>query len=298
MAQISRPFQIALVALGLLVAVWFLALHGHSTSTSGSGSAPAAATPAPSAKAQAEKAAASSPEYHGSVPGLSGLTRAIDKAHGAVATSQQNAKQLEEKAAQASSGTAGAATGGTAATGKPAPRTASAPALHTSPTTVHKGATTVHTGASTVHTGASTVHTGASTVRTGATTVHKLATTVHNGSSAKGRPHLPGVQGPQRAVEAELKQGKIVLLLFWNPKGAEDAAVRNEVRALAAHGKKIAVHEALASQVATFGSITRGVQVEQTPTVLIINKRDRATALTGLTDAFSLEQAIAEARRS
>jgi hypothetical protein len=294
MAQLSRPFQIALAALGLLVAIWFLALHGHSTSTSGSGSAPAAATPAPSAKAQAEKAAASSPEYHGSVPGVSGLTRAIDKAHGAVATSQQNAKQLEEKATQASSGTAsaaGAATGGTSAAGKPVPRTASAPTLHTSPTTVHKGATAVHTGAG-------TVHTGASTVDIDATTLHKGATKVHKGSSAKGRPHVPAVQGPQRAIEAELKQGKIVLLLFWNPKGAEDAAVRNEVRALAAHGNKIAVHEALASQVATFGSITRGVQVEQTPTVLIINKRDRATALTGLTDAFSLEQAIAEARRS
>jgi hypothetical protein len=257
MAQLSRPFQIALAALGLLVAVWFLALHGHSTSTSGSASAPAAATPAPSAKAQAEKAAAPSPEYHGSVPGLSGLSRAIDKAHGAVAASQQNARQLEQKAAQASSGTAsaaGSATGGTRAA-----------------STTHKS--------------------GTSAVDRDATAVHKGATTVHKGSSAKGTPHLAGVQAPQSAVEAELKRGKIVVLLFWNPKGAEDAAVRNEVRALA-------VHQALASQVATFGSITRGVQVEQTPTVLIINKRDHATALTGLTDAFALEQAIAEARRS
>jgi hypothetical protein len=281
MAQLSRPFQIALAALGLLVAVWFLALHGHSTSTSGSASTPAAATP--SAQAQAQKAAAPSPIYHGSAPGVSGLTRAIDKAHGAVATSQQNAKQLEEKSAQASSVNApgaSTATGGTpaaAAGGKPASTAAGAQALHTS---------------------ATTVHTGASTVRTGASTVHKGPTTVHKGSSAKGTPHLPGVQGPQRAVEADLKQGKIVLLLFWNPKGADDAAVRKEVRTLAGHGKKLALHEALAGQVATFGSITRGVQVEQTPTILIINKRGRATALTGFTDAFSLEQAIAEARRS
>jgi hypothetical protein len=288
MAQLSRPFQIALAALGLLVAVWFLALHGHSTSTSGSAATPAAATP--SAQAQAQKAAAPSPIYHGSAPGVSGLTRAIDKAHGAVATSQQNAKQLEEKSAQASSVTApgaSTATGGTpaaAAGGKPASTAAGAQALHTSATAVHKGATTVHTGAS--------------TVRTGASTVHKGPTTVHRRSSAKGTPYLPGVQGPQRAVEADLKRGKIVLLLFWNPKGADDAAVRKEVRTLAGHGKKLALHEALAGQVATFGSITRGVQVEQTPTILIINKRGRATALTGFTDAFSLEQAIAEARRS
>ena len=91
MAQISRPFQIAALALVLFVAVWFVALHGHS-STSGSGSS-APSTPPHSAAAQAQKAAAPTPVYHGAAPGVSGLTRAIDKAHGAVATSQQNAKQ-------------------------------------------------------------------------------------------------------------------------------------------------------------------------------------------------------------
>ena len=272
MAQLSRPFQIALAALGLLVAVWFLALHGHSTSTSSS--TPSAATPAPSA--QAQKAGAPSPIYHGSAPGVEGLTRAVAKAHGAVATSQQNAKQLEEKSAQASSVTAPArssATGGTAAaSGKPAAATAA-------------GAQTLHTSAkSAVHKSASAVHKGASTA--------------HKGASVKAAKGLPGAQAPQLAVEAEIKQGKIVLLLFWNPKGADDAIVRNEVRALVGHAKKIALHVALANQVATFGTITRGVQVEQTPTILIINKRGRARALTGFTDVFSLEQAIAEARRS
>ena len=280
MAQLSRPFQIALAALGLLVAVWFLALHGHSTSTSSS--TPPAATPPPSAQAQAQKAAAPSPVYHGSAPGVEGLTRAVAKAHGAVATSQQNAKQLEEKSAQASSVTApapSAATGGTAATsGKAAASTAGAQTLHTS------AAPTVHRGASTVHKSASAVQKGTSTV--------------HQGASVKGAKGLLAVQAPQLAVEAELKQGKIVLLLFWNPKGADDAVVRNEVRALVGHGKKIALHVALANQVATFGTITRGVQVEQTPTILIINQRGHATALTGFTDVVSLEQAIAEARRS
>jgi hypothetical protein len=275
MAQLSRPFQIALAALGLLVAVWFLALHGHSTRTSGSGSAPTPTTPAPSAQAQAQQAGSPSPIYHGSAPGVSGLTRAIAKAHGAVAASQQNAKKIEQKSAQASgpsAPSASTATGGTpaaSAAAKRASTTAGAATLPKSAGAVHKG-TTVHTGASTAHTGA----------------------------SAKRTAPLPAVQAPQRAVEAQLKKGEIVLLLFWNPKGADDAAVRNEVRALAAHGNKLAVHEALGSQVATFGSITRGVKVEQTPTILIINKRGHATTLTGLTDAFSLEQAIDEARHS
>ena len=103
----------------------------------------------------------------------------------------------------------------------------------------------------------------------------------------------------QRTVEGELKGGKLVAILFWNPKGADDAAVRRELEAVGrALGGKLVVHQASASQVGSFGSITRAVQIYQTPTILIINKHGQATVLTGLTDAFSLEQAIEEARQS
>ena len=103
----------------------------------------------------------------------------------------------------------------------------------------------------------------------------------------------------QATVEGELKQGKLVTILFWNPKASVDVAVRREVEA-AGHtlGGKIAVHYARADQVGSFGSITRAVPVFQTPTIVIVNKRGQATTLTGLTDSFSLEQAIEEARHS
>src|SRR6478609_2271246 len=139
MAQISRPFQIALVAFGLLAAVWFFALRGHS-STSGSGSTATPPAP-PSAAAQAEKAAAPSPVYHGSAPGVNGLSRAVAKAHEAVATSQTNAKQLEQKSAQASSATPQAGNGGTAAAPTTsAGSTAGASASTTKSSSVHKSA--------------------------------------------------------------------------------------------------------------------------------------------------------------
>jgi hypothetical protein len=38
--------------------------------------------------------------------------------------------------------------------------------------------------------------------------------------------------------------------------------------------------------------------VAVTPTILIVNKSGQATELTGLQDAFSIEQAIDEARNS
>ena len=61
---------------------------------------------------------------------------------------------------------------------------------------------------------------------------------------------------------------------------------------------RVAVQEAPASQVASFGSITRTVRVTGTPTLLIINKHGRTTTLTGLTDAYSIDQAIDEARKT
>jgi hypothetical protein len=102
----------------------------------------------------------------------------------------------------------------------------------------------------------------------------------------------------QASVEAELKQGKIVAILFWNPKASVDQEVQRELRAVGhALGAKISVHEAQASQVGSFGSVTRAIQVNETPSILLVNKQGQTTTLTGLTDVFSIEQAIDEARK-
>jgi hypothetical protein len=127
MTQLSRPYQIALVTLALLVLVWFAALHGHKPSSGGgSGSSPAASSaPAtPSAAAEAKAAAAPTSVYHGAAPGVEGLTRAIDKAHGAVAQSQREAHRVETSEPSASS-TASA----------PASRTATSEPTHSAPVT-------------------------------------------------------------------------------------------------------------------------------------------------------------------
>jgi cytoskeletal protein RodZ len=116
MAQLSRPYQIALGAVVVLGLIWAVALRAHGSNPSEPApTSPAASTPAPastaksassatSAAAEAKAAAAPTPIYHGAAPGVEGLTRAIAKAHGAVATSQQNAQQLQSKSAEASQG--------------------------------------------------------------------------------------------------------------------------------------------------------------------------------------------------
>jgi hypothetical protein len=270
MAQLSRPYQIALVAMAFLALVWFVALRGHSASSSSTpvASAPVSTTPSTaesSAASEAKAAAAPTPVYHGAAPGVEGLTRAINRAHGAVATSQQNAKQLQEKSAQASSPTSTGGPSSASTTGSQS--TSSASVTSKSSATTSKGA-----------------------ART-APKPHKV--------TSHGIPPPPPPPAQQVAVESELKHGKVVLLLFWNPKGADDVAVRKELQAVGKSlGGKIAVHDALANQVGLFGSITQAIQVYQTPTILLVNKHGLTTTLTGFTDAFSIEQTVTEARHA
>lgn len=259
MTQLSRPYQIALLALGLLVVVWFVALRGHTaaTSTGGAGSSPAASAPAPTAASEAKAAAVPSHVYTGPVPGLTGLTRAIAKAHGAVANSQQNAKQVEAESAEASSA-------------------AHSTSTHTLPS---KTAAAKHSAVASkpaTHTGS-----GKSTSRTAVPKTHSSS------------PNM------QASVAAELKQGKVVTILFWNPKAAVDRAVQHELQTVGhALGAKIAVHDSNAGQVGSFGSITRTIQVNETPTILIVGNGGQTITLTGLTDVFSIEQAIGEAQKA
>ncbi len=250
MAQISRPFQIGLVAVVALAGVWLFALHGHSSSSSSESSAPPARPPA-SAAAQAKAAAAPTPVYHGSAPGVHGLSADVAKAHGAVATSQQNAKQLEQKSAQASSATPAQAKSTSAAT-----QAAPAGSVHKKTVIVHKHIST------------------ASGKTTSATLVH------------------------QRQVEGQLKAGDVAVVLFWDRNGSDDVAVHRAVMSLRGKQHKVAVTVATPGEVASFGAITRGVQVYGTPTVLVIGKARQATVITGFTSTFAIQQAIAEARHA
>jgi cytoskeletal protein RodZ len=249
MAQISRPFQIALAVVVLFAGVWLFALQGRFTSSSNGSSASSA--PASSAStsssasasrssatakpvAHAHAGGASSHIYHGSAPGLEGLTRDVSRAHEAVAK-------------------IGAS-----------PQTAAKPDTKTS--------TTVPSRA-----------------------VRRTSTAKR---AAAGAVTLTG----QHTVEAELKHGDVVLLLFWNPNGTDDVVVHRALQQVQHTARSprqpIAVQEASASQVASYGSVTRGVQVNATPTLFVINKKGQALVLSGVQDAFSIEQAISEARSS
>jgi hypothetical protein len=272
MAQISRPFQIVLVVFMVFACVWLFALQGHSTSTNGSASAPVVSattptSPPPVTKPAATKSAGapkapSSHIYHGPAPGVEGLTRDISRAHHAAAVSEGRTQRLEDKSAQVS--------------GEAAPSASASSPTHT------------HTSAATAP--VTKAATPASSKTPATSTVHK---------HASGSVSIPA---GQRTVEAELAKGDVVLLLFWNPAGTDDVAMHRAVQQVRKTDRgarrRLAVQEAPASQVASYGSVTRGVQVYATPTLFVINKHGHAIVLTGVQDAFSIEQTIAEVAQS
>jgi hypothetical protein len=85
-----------------------------------------------------------------------------------------------------------------------------------------------------------------------------------------------------------------VVLLFWNRRGSDDRAVRRAVRATARHHGHVVVKAAPVAQVARYGAITSGVQVLQSPTVLVIGPDRKARAVTGFTTKPELDQVVSD----
>ncbi|HEX2086189.1 MAG TPA: hypothetical protein VHF89_10940 [Solirubrobacteraceae bacterium] len=106
-------------------------------------------------------------------------------------------------------------------------------------------------------------------------------------------------KGPQAAkkVLTDVVRGKVAVLLFWDRRLTDDRAVHRAVTGLDRRGGKVAVHVAPIRNLAAYESITRGVPVVTSPTVLIIDRAGRARSVGGLTVPGELEELVGKALR-
>lgn len=262
---LSRPFQAIVAALALFVLVWFVALHRPGSTSTGSGSS-SGSSGGQASGAQSAAGATS----HAAAP-----TRSASAAH--AATTSHSAGGSHAKGAVAHTAIR-ARTMTHADHGRRTATTVPATAAHHSAAAAPKQHAARHAQRTAAHTGAA--------VRRTSPTTHRTSPTTQSGTS-----------GYAAATIADLAHGRTVLLLFWNPRASNDIAVHRQV-GIVAHklGHSVATFSARASQVGLFGSITREVQVYQTPTLLIVNPKRQVTTVTGLTDVYALEQTIREAR--
>lgn len=268
MAQLSRPYQVVLILVAVLALAWFAVLRSHvSTSSSGSsggGASSQASAAAPKAGAIERHESTPTRVYHGPAPGVEGLTKDVRRAHEAVGASEAQTHKLES-AGGSPSASSGASRGSQAASGVPS--TAAAAGSRT--------AAKPHSSSAT-HPASATRH--------------------HSTSSAPSTAPKGGDASRAFTVAKQLRQGKVVLLLFWNSHSFDDQAVHSQVQAASGALKgKVAADYAKPGEVSAFGTVTRDISVLQTPTLLVINRKGLTTTITGLTDAFAIEQAVREA---
>ena len=125
------------------------------------------------------------------------------------------------------------------------------------------------------------------------------ATSSGASSSSSNAVGSPAVAVPStdrsKPLLAELKQGKVVVLLFWNTRASDDRSVHAVLREVDRHGGKVAVHSASVNRVADYTAITSGVQVLGSPTALVINSKGQAKQITGFNDARAIDQAVGDA---
>jgi hypothetical protein len=279
MAQLSRTYQVVLILAAVLALAWFTVLRNQISNSSSSAPQTRTAQSTHSSSQGSAKASqagsisqdegASTRVYHGPVPGLQGLSKDINRAHQAVSSSDAQSRRLESSA------------GSTPTQSSTVPP--SAQSATSSPTTSHSNATR----------SAKSTHASSQSGSAASSASHLAA----GGRSSTAGAHPDRADLRAVTISKQLQQGKVVLLLFWNSKSFDGQAVHAQVLAVS-HSlrRRVAADFAKASEVGAFGTVTADISVLQTPTLLVINHKGLVTTITGLTDAFSIEQAVREAR--
>jgi hypothetical protein len=115
---------------------------------------------------------------------------------------------------------------------------------------------------------------------------------------AKGAPAAaPPSADPSAPILRAVAGGKTAVVLFSSAAGADDRAVRRALKAVDRRDGKVVVRAVPIARVAEYAAITEGVDVLQSPTLLVIGENNRARTLVGLTDTRAIDQMVADMRR-
>ena len=99
-------------------------------------------------------------------------------------------------------------------------------------------------------------------------------------------------------VRGAVRDRKVMVLLFYNNRSIDDRAVRRELAGVDKRGKQVFVDAHWIKSVARYQAITRGAQVVQSPTVVIVDRNLKAQTLVGFVDTETIDQAALDALRA
>jgi hypothetical protein len=115
------------------------------------------------------------------------------------------------------------------------------------------------------------------------------------GAAAEPAQDLKGLPKPIRNA---IREDKILVVLFSNGKSYDDKAVEKALTKVNKWDGRVYVHTAPLSRISRYGRIARGVNVEQSPTVVVADRTLKAETLVGYVDRGRIDQAVLDARRN
>jgi hypothetical protein len=89
-----------------------------------------------------------------------------------------------------------------------------------------------------------------------------------------------------------------VVLLFWSSRAADDRAVHAELARVDRHAGKVVVDASPVARIARFQRLTRGADVAQSPTVVVVGRDRKVETLVGYVDHVSIDQLVTDALRN
>jgi hypothetical protein len=146
---------------------------------------------------------------------------------------------------------------------------------------------------------ASAAHGGTVAAAPAATTpVHAPTTAAQapgSGSTGSTVTHVsPSARHRVDVVSRALKANQVVGLLFYNPAGADDQAVKQELAAVP-NGARVVKLAVPLSELARYTVVTSQVPVAVSPTLVLIDPDQQATTIVGFADRFEISQRVADA---
>jgi hypothetical protein len=106
------------------------------------------------------------------------------------------------------------------------------------------------------------------------------------------------VAGLPKPVAKAIRKHQVLVLLFWNGKSADDKAVHDALKKVDRWDGRVSVQTASIKQISKYGRVARGVDVEQSPTIVVADPELRAETLVGYVDTQTIDQAVVDAMRN
>ncbi len=104
----------------------------------------------------------------------------------------------------------------------------------------------------------------------------------------------PEAQDPSAPLLRAVRGGKVAVVLFSSAAASDDRKVRRALATADRHDGRVVVRSVPIADVAKWSAITEGVDVLQSPTLLVIGEGNLARSLVGFTDTRGIDQLVAD----